>query len=139
MLGSFHLLQLGVVEELLELFELLLQSLLLQDSFQPFQVIRGVSGGAGHGLFLSNLGGDSGSREVLEVRCVWGESHQSVGAEMVVYGEVGVWQLVDVHLQVLHDGVVHGMCLQRLRGVSWCRRRAGMCSGASGGASARLR
>ena len=61
------------------------------------------------------------------MRCVWGESHQSVGAEVVVYGEVGVWQLVGVHLHVLHDGVVHGMCLQRLRGVSWCRRRAGMC------------
>ena len=64
-LGSFH--QLSLVKELLKLLELLLKSLLLHDAFQPFQVVRGVGGGARHGLFLSDLGGDNGSREVLEV------------------------------------------------------------------------
>ena len=52
---------------------------------------------------------------------------------MCVGSEVVVWQLVGVHLHVLLDGVVHNLCLQRLEGVSWCRRRAG-----SGGTSARL-
>ena len=66
--------------------------------------------------------------------CVGGEGQQTVRPVVSIDCVVGGWLLVGVH--VLHVSVDHEVCLQRLK-VSWCRRRARVGRGCSGGDSAR--
>ena len=60
------ILEIREVEELLELLQLLLQGFLLQDTFQPQQIVICVCG-ALHVHFFSDLRGDSGSGKVVEL------------------------------------------------------------------------